>query len=149
MTGHTGDVDTVDTREVHRGQRLAVDFRIGDEHPFADHRLVLLLEVDVDLGTDEGGDGFLVGFGADDEHLVAQVEDGVAVGNRQLALMYDARYHEVTVQEIVYLQQGLAFQIFVRHLQMHLVGLLVGIGLLLRFQFGLFLLQSHLTYIPY
>ena len=47
------------------------------------------------------------------------------------------------------LQQRLALQVFVGHLEVHLVGLLVGIGLFQCLQFFLFLLQLHLADIPY
>ena len=91
----------------------------------------------------------MVGFGTDYQHLVAQVEDGVAVGDAQLTVVNNARAHEVTVQEVVNLQQRLTFQVFVCYLQMHLVGLLVGVLLLHRFQALLFLFQLHLAEIPY
>ena len=63
--------------------------------------------------------------------------------------MFDTRAYKVTVQEVVNLQNGFAFQILVGHLQMHLVGLFVGLGARLLFQLFLFFLQSDFAYIPY
>ena len=71
---------------MHAAQRLAVNLRVGNENALGNQRLVLLFEVDVEFRTDEGHDGFLVGFGTHDEHLVAQVEHGVAVGDDELAI---------------------------------------------------------------
>ena len=103
MTGDARDVDTVNAGEMHRGQRLAVDFWIGDKHALGNHGffLLLLFEVDVDNRADEGDDGFVVGLGTDDEHLVAQMELCVAVGNGDVTVMLDARTDEVSVQEFV------------------------------------------------
>ena len=89
MTGDTGDVDAVDTREVHGCQRLTVDLRIGDEDTLGYQRLILLLEVDVDLWTNECHDGLVVGLGTYHQHLVAYVEYGVAVGDGEFAIVYD------------------------------------------------------------
>ena len=63
--------------------------------------------------------------------------------------MFDTRAHKVAVQEIVNLQNSLSFQILVGHLQMHLIGLLVGFGASLFFQLFLFFLQLDFAYIPY
>ena len=93
---------------MHGRQRLAVDTGVGDEDTLRDERLVLLLEVNVQLGTDKGHDSLLVSFGTDNQHLVAQVENSIAVRNAQLALVNQTRHHEVAVQEVVNLQQRLA-----------------------------------------
>ena len=130
----------MNTREVHGGQRLAVDFRIGNQDALGHQRLVLLLEVNVDLRTDEGHDGLVVSLGTDNEHLVAYVEYRLAVRNGQFAVVNNARYHEVAVQEVVYLQQGLALQVLVRNLKVHFVRLLVGAGLVHGLQQSLVLL---------
>ena len=90
MTGDTGDVDSVDTREVHRGKCLAVDLWIGDKDALTCQRLVLLLEVDVEFRTDKGHNGFLISLSADNQHLVAHMEDGIAVGDTKLSLMNEA-----------------------------------------------------------
>ena len=103
MTGDTCDIHTMNTREMHRRERLTVDFRVGDEDTLGYQRLVLLFKVDVEFRTDKGRDGLLVSLCADDEHLVALMEDGVAVGNAQFALVYQTRHHEVAVQEVVHL----------------------------------------------
>ena len=87
MTSQTGDVHAVDTREVHRCKRLAIDLRVGDKDALGYQRLVLLLKVDVELRTDEGHDGLLISLGADHQHLVAYMEDGVAVGDADFTVV--------------------------------------------------------------
>ena len=87
VTGYTGHIHTVYTREVHRGQRLAVHLRIGNENTLRHQGLVLLLKVDVELGTYKGHDSLLVGLSTDNEHLVADVEQRVAVGNTEFAIV--------------------------------------------------------------
>ena len=82
-----GHIHTVYTREVHRGQRLAVHLRIGNENTLRHQGLVLLLKVDVELGTYKGHDSLLVGLSTDYEHLVADVEQRVAVGNTEFAIV--------------------------------------------------------------
>ena len=77
------------------------------------------------------------------------MEDSIAVGDAELALMHETRNHEVAVQEVVYLQQGLTFKVFVGHLQVHLIWLLVSIGFFQSLQLLFFLLQLDLAYIPY
>ena len=136
---------------MHRGQRLTVDFGIGDEHALGNHGffLLLLFEVDVDNRADEGDDGLVVGLGTDDEHLVAQMELCVAVGNGDVTVMLDARTDEVAVQEFVNLQDSSALQILVGDLHVHLVGLLVGLRTLLLFQLFFLLLQTDAADIPY
>ena len=71
------------------------------------------------------------------------MEDGIAIRNAQLAFVYQSRHNEVTVQEIVHLQQGLSFQILVGYFQMHLVRLLGRVGIFHGLQLLLFLLQFH------
>ena len=88
---------------MHLSERLAVDAGIGHKDALRHQRLILLLKVDVELRADESHNGLLVGFSTDDEHLVAQMEHGVAIRNRQLALMHKTGNHEVTVQEVVHL----------------------------------------------
>ena len=149
MTRQSGDVHTVHTREVHRGQCLTVDLRIGDQDTLRYEGLVLLFEVDVELRTDKGHDGLLVSLGTHDEHLVAHVEDGITVRDTQFTLMYQTRDDEVAVQEVMHLQQCLAFQILVRHLQVHLIGLLVGLALFHGHELFFLFLQLDVTYIPY
>ena len=90
MTGDTGDVDSVDTREVHGGKCLTVDLWIGDKDALTCQRLVLLLEVDVEFRTDEGHDSLLVSLSTNDKHLVAHMEDGIAVGDTKFSLMNEA-----------------------------------------------------------
>ena len=136
---------------MHRGQRLTVDFGIGDEHALGNHGffLLLLFEVDVDNRTDEGDDGLVVGLGTNDEHLVAQMELCVAVGNGDVTVMLDARTDEIAVQEFVNLKDGSALQILVGDLHVHFVRLLVGLCALQLLQFLLLLLQLDAADIPY
>ncbi len=110
---------------------------------------MLLFEVDVDNGADEGDNGLVVGLGTDDEHLVAHVELRVAVGNGDVTVMLDARTDEVAVQKFVNLKDGSALQILVGDLHVHLVGLLVGLCALLCFQLFFLLLQTDAADIPY
>ena len=91
----------MNTREVHGGQRLAVDFRIGDQYALRYQRLVLLFEIDINLWTDEGCNGFLISLGTDNKHLVSNVEYRLAVRDGQFSIVNDARYYKVTIQEIV------------------------------------------------
>ena len=70
-----------------RCQRLAIDLGVGDEDALRYQRLVLLFEVDVELRPDKCHDSLLIGFGTHDEHLVSEVEDGIAVRDEQLTLM--------------------------------------------------------------
>ena len=45
-----------------------------------------------------------------------------------MTIMQDSRNHEITIQEVVYLKQRLTLQVFVCHLQMHMVRLLIRFG---------------------
>ena len=76
MTGDAGDVDTMYAGEMHRGQRLAVDLRIGNQHALGYHGLFLLLlfQIDVDHGTKESDNRLMVSLCTDNQHLVADVE---------------------------------------------------------------------------
>ena len=134
---------------MHGRERLAVDLRVGNENPFAGQRLVLLFEVDVDFRTYEGCDGLLVCLCTDDEHLVALVEDGITVRDAQFTLVNETGHHEVAVEEVVYLQQRLALEVLIRHLQVHLKGLFVCIGLFERLQTVFLLLELDLARVPY
>ena len=59
--------------------------------------------------------------------------------------MHQSGNDEIAVQEVMHLQQCLAFQIFVRHLQVHLVGFLLGAGSLACRQFLFLFFQLDLA----
>ena len=88
MTGNAGNVHAIDTTEVHLSERFSVDAWVRHKDTFRNKRLVLLFKVDVEFWANKSHDGLLVGLGTYDEHLVAQMENGVAVGDGQLALVY-------------------------------------------------------------
>ena len=142
LTGDAGHVDAMYARKVELAERLAVHRRTGDEHALAHQRLVLLLPVNLNLRTDKGDDGFSVGLGTYHIELVADMEDGVAVGDAHVAFVEDARTYEVAVQEAVHLHQRLAFQIGIRNLHVHLMGFHVGILAFKFFQVFLFFFQT-------
>ena len=149
MTGDTSDINAINTREMHRAQRLAIDGGVGDQDALRHQGLVTLLKVDVEFRADECHDGLLVSLSTYNEHLVTDMKDGIAVGDAELTLVYKARYYKVAVQKVVYLQQGLPLQILVCHLQVHLIGFLVGVTLFQCSQLELFVFEFHLAYIPY
>ena len=66
-----------------------------------------------------------------------------------MAVVQDSRANEVAVQEVVHLQQRLALQVVVRHLQVHLVRLLRGLHTFSGIQALLLFLQLHLADIAY
>ena len=80
------------TREMHRGQCLTVNLGIGDKHTFGDHGLflLLLLQIDVNNRTDKGMNGFVVGFCADYQHLVTQMELRITVCNGDFTSVLNA-----------------------------------------------------------
>ena len=149
VTCYASYVNTVDAREVQRCKCLTVYLRIGNNNTLRNHWLILLLEVDVELRSDKGSDSLLIGLGTNNQHLIAKVEDSIAVRDKQLTLVNQTRYYEVTIQEVVNLQQSLSLQIFICYLKVHLVRLLVCICLVECLQVSLFLLEFYLTYIPY
>ena len=149
MTCYASYVNTVDAREVQRCKCLTVYLRIGNNNTLRYHWLILLLKVDVELRSDKGSDSLLIGLGTNKQHLVAKVENSIAVRDKQLTLVNQTRYYEVTIQEVVNLQQSLTLQIFICYLKVHLVRLLVGICLVECLQVSLFLLEFYLTDIPY
>ena len=106
---------------MHGRQRFTVHSRVGDEDTLRYQRLVLLFKVNVKFRTDESHDSLLVSLCTDDEHLVADMEDGVTVRDAEFALMDETRHDKVAVQEIMYLQQRLTLEVLVRNLQVHLV----------------------------
>ena len=92
MTRNTGYIHTVNTREMHGGQSLAVNLRISNQHTFGDHRLLLLLllQVDVNQWTDKCDDSLMVGFCTDNQHLVAHMEYRISVGDGNIPIVLDA-----------------------------------------------------------
>ena len=50
----------------------------------------MLFPVYLDFGADKGGDSRCIFLGADNEQLVAQMEDGVLVGDADMAIVADA-----------------------------------------------------------
>ena len=87
MTGDTRHINAMHTGEVQRRQRLAVHLRIGNQDALRYQWLVLLLKVNVQFRTDKCHDSLLVSLCTYYQHLVAQVENSVAVGNAQFSFM--------------------------------------------------------------
>ena len=138
LTGDARHVHAVDAREVHLAQRLTVHLRVRHQDALRHQRLVLVLGLPflLQLRTDEGLNGLSIGLGADDEHLVAKVQDSVAVGNLNAVFMQQAGAHDVAAQKLADLHQRAAGNVLVAHAQHHLVRLLVrvltlGVGQLL------------------
>ena len=123
MTGDTGDIHAMYTREVHLAECLAVDGGIGDYDALADHGLVLFFPVDVGLRAKEGNQRLAVGFCRYDIENVANVKHRVAVGNAHVVVVQDSRADKVPVHEVVDLKHRLPFEIGVGYLQSEAAGL--------------------------
>ena len=89
-----------------------------------------MLPVHLNLLADERLYGFGILFGADNEELVTDVEDGLVVGNADVPFVADARADKCASQELLHLYEGFAGERFVAHLQTHDVRLVLVVGLL-------------------
>ena len=130
-------------------ERLSVDAWAGDKYSLAHHWLVLLLPVNLYLWSDECYNRLGISLRAHHEQLVAHMEYGVSVRNAYVAFVQDARANEVTVQEIMHLQQCLSLKIGVGHLDVHLVRLNVCVLAGLTLKVFLLLVQFYLAYISH
>ena len=142
LTGDASYVNTIDRREVHLAECLAIDGRTRHENALGNHRLFLVhfLPSHLYFGADERYDGFSVGFCAHYKYLIANLKHRVALRNDYVSVAQQPRAHEVTVEKVVYLSQRPSCQIGVCHLKMHVVGLHVCVFRLLCLQ--LFLLVT-------
>ena len=87
--------------------------------------------------ANEGDYGFGIGFGAYDEHEVAQLKLCLAVGDANVAFVQYARANEVAVEEVVYLPDGAPGQVGVGYPEVHVVWLDMGVffGVLVKLLF--------------
>ena len=74
---------------MHFAQRFSVHRWVGHHNALADEGLLLGFGVPgrVDFGANKCLNSLCIAFGADDEHLVALREDGVARGNGHVAIV--------------------------------------------------------------
>ena len=145
LPGDTCDVDAIDAREVHLAQRFSVHRRVGHHNTLADEGLLLGFGVPgrVDFWADKRLNGLCIALGANDEHLVALREDGVARGNGHVAIVQQTRANDIAVEEARNLGQRATRDIFVAHFEHHLVGLGVWIFTFLLGQLLLLALELH------
>ena len=138
-------VDAVHRTEMQRAELLAVHAGLRNEDVLADEGNVLLLPFNEAGLTNEGGDGLSIVLGADDIHLIAIVQHGVAVGDGNMAFVEDAGNDEVAAEELTDLKERPPVQSAVFHAERHLVGLGVGILGPFLLDLFLFLVELHAT----
>lgn len=108
-----------------------------------------MFPVDFYFAADECDDGLLVGFGGDDEHLFAEVDYCVACGDDGLAVFEHAGDYEVVFDAAGDVNELLAVETVVLHLDGVDYGLDDGVGAVFCFELASFGVEVNVADVAY